>query len=139
MKSLKTSSTRTGRWTPSEIQTLQRVYGSNTKERLARILRRSVDSIEHQARNCQLSKNKVFVKKHRGKGVYKMPRWTHKDVKMLRRIYANVSNLEVARTFDRSVSSVVSQAHKLRLYKSARRLQGMGRANIRGRWETKDR
>ncbi|MSU36265.1 MAG: hypothetical protein EXS36_14450 [Pedosphaera sp.] len=139
MKSLKISSAPTGRWTRSEIQKLQQVYGSNTKERLVRIFRRSVASIEYQARHCHLAKNKVFVKKHRGKGVYKMPRWTPGDLKMLRRIYADLSNLEVARILDRSVKSVVSRAHTLRLYKSARRMQGMGRENIRGRWETEDR
>ena len=138
MKPPKITSVRTGRWTRSEVQKLQRVYGSNSKERLARILRRSVASIEHQARHCQLAKNKVFVKKHRGQGVYKMPRWTPVQVKMLRRIYANLSNLEVARILERSVASVVSQAHTLRLRKSVRRMQGMGRENIRGRWETKD-
>ncbi|MCX6876270.1 MAG: hypothetical protein NTW21_21055 [Verrucomicrobia bacterium] len=139
MKSLKIPSARTGRWTRSEVQQLQRIFGSNSNERLARILRRSVASIQHQARRYQLAKNKVFVKKHRGQGVYKMPRWTPEQVKMLRRIYANLSNLEVARILERSVASVVSQAHVLRLRKSVRHLQGMGRENIRGRWETEGR
>ena len=104
---------------------------------LTRIFARNIASIERQAKRFRLAKNKVFVKRHQGQGVYKMPHWTPEEVKLLRRIYANLSNLEVAESLQRSIGSVVSQAHKLRLYKSVRRMEGMGRENIRGRWETK--
>lgn len=139
MKEKKVAAERTGRWTRPEIQKLQRIYGSKTKEDLARILRRSIVSIENQAKRWQLAKNKVFVKRHLGQGVYKMPHWTSDEVKLLRRIYANQSNLEVARQMQRSIGSVISQANKLGLYKSAKRMKGMGQENIRGRWETEER
>jgi len=139
MKVAKIFAKRTGRWTSAELQQLQRVFGSTSNEGIARILGRSVASIERQAKRRQLAKDKVFVKRHHGQGVYKMPHWDTDQVKLLRLIYANLSNLEVARRLKRSVASVVYKAHALGLRKSPRRVEQMGRENIRGRWETKDR
>ena len=139
MKVSKSLSAKPGSWTRDEIQKLQRVYGSKTKNELARIFGRSHASIEGQAKRLQLAKNKVFVKRHLGEGIYKMPHWTPAEISELKKIYANVSNLEVARKMKRSIGSVVSQANKLGLYKSAKRMKGMGQENIRGRWGAKPR
>jgi DNA-binding CsgD family transcriptional regulator len=139
MNSRKTPLKMRGRWTRPEIQKLQRLYGSHSNQQVARFLGRSVASIERQAELYRLAKDKVFVKGQLGKGVYQMPRWLPEELKLLRRIYKNLSNLEVARRIGRSVSSVVAQANKLGLYKSAHRLEGMGRENIRGRWQSNSR
>ena len=67
----------------------------------------------------------------------KRPRWTPEKIKLLRRIYANLPNCEIARRLERPLGGVVSLAHKLRLNKSVRRMQQMGRENISNRWGTK--
>lgn len=126
-----------GRWTSAEILKLRRLYGSNSGERLARILGRTVASIERQARHYHLGKNKVFVKRWEGVAASTMPRWTRHELVTLRRLYAHLPNLEVARRVGRSFASVVAQAHNLGLHKSAKRMEGMGRENIRHRWGPK--
>ncbi len=139
MKTPKTASKKTGRWTIPETKKLRKIYGSKTKKDLVRILGRSIVSIESQAKRWQLAKDKVFVKRHFGAGVYKMPNWTSEEFKLLRKIYKDLPNLEVARRLQRSIGSVVSQANQLGLYKSAKRIKGMGQENIRGRWDTPER
>ena len=131
-----TTTRRKGRWTRAEILKLRRRYGSNSEQRLARTFGRTVASIERQARHWHLGKNKVFVKRREGVGACKMPRWTHHELATLRRLYAPLPNLEIARRLGRSYASVVMQAYKLGLHKSAKRLEGMGRENIRRRWKS---
>jgi hypothetical protein len=130
---------RKGRWKRAEILKLRRLYGSNSEQRLARTFGRTVASIERQASHCHLGKNKVFVKHWEGVGAYKMPRWTRHELTTLCRLHAPLPNLEIARRLGRSYASVVAQAHKLGLHKSAKRLEGMGRENISRRWGTKRR
>ena len=128
-----------GRWTRAEILKLKRLYGSNSQKSLSRIFRRTVGSIERQAKHYHLGKNKVFVKRWEGESAYKMPRWTRAELAKLRRLHLHLSNLEVARRMGRSLGSIVTQAHELGLHKSAKRLVGMGRENIKQRWGTKRR
>ena len=137
MKNPKSAADKQGRWTPEETVKLRRVYGSKTQSELVRIFGRNSTSIEHQAKRWQLAKDKVFIKQQFGKGAYKMPRWSPEEIEHLRKIYSNLSNLEVARQLDRSLGSVVSQANLLGLYKSRKRMTGMGQQNIRGRWGVK--
>lgn len=62
------------------------------------------------------------------------PRWTRKEVAILRRMYRTKSNEEIADVLGRKVTSVVFKAHRLGLKKGRRRLQEMGRENIAKRW-----
>ena len=59
-----------------------------------------------------------------------MPRWTEAEVELLRKRYPTRSNLEVASELGRSVKSVVSKAHGLKLRKDEQRLREMGQENV---------
>ena len=67
-----------------------------------------------------------------------MPRWTEEELKTLRELYPRTANLEIAATLDRSVKSVVSQAHHMGLKKEMERLREMGRQNVSLRYGKKD-
>ncbi|MBI3951216.1 MAG: hypothetical protein HY314_12265 [Acidobacteria bacterium] len=61
-------------------------------------------------------------------------KWRPSEVNQLRRLYPKHSNQEIARRLRRSLSSVISQAFKLRLKKAPERLVRMGKENIAHRW-----
>jgi hypothetical protein len=61
-------------------------------------------------------------------------RWTRQEVAVLRKMYRNRSNAEIAGVLGRKVVSVVFKARRLGLAKSRKRLSQMGRENIRNRW-----
>ncbi|MDP7559887.1 MAG: hypothetical protein QF745_05045, partial [Planctomycetota bacterium] len=56
-------------------------------------------------------------------------------IELLRNLYPTTPNLEIAQNLNRSVKSVVSKAHDLKLKKSQERLQSMGRENVSLRYE----
>ena len=60
----------------------------------------------------------------------KMPRWSADELNQLREIYPKLSNLEIAKTLGRSVKSIVSKAHSMRLKKDKARLREMGQENV---------
>lgn len=64
-------------------------------------------------------------------------KWSPSEITQLRRLYAKHSNQEIARRLGRSLSSVISQAFKLRLKKAPERLVRMGKENIAHRWGPK--
>jgi len=125
---------RTGRWTSSELHRLKRLFGTRTDEDLARILGRPVEAIRRQAAKLALAKDKAFVRRLEGAPATRMPRWSKEQLELLASLYPTHSNLEIARTLERSVKSVVSKAHQLGLEKSEVRLREMGRENVRRRY-----
>lgn len=64
-------------------------------------------------------------------------KWSQSEINQLRRLYPKYSNQEIARRLGRSLSSVISQAFKLKLKKTPERLVSMGRENISHRWGPK--
>jgi hypothetical protein len=64
------------------------------------------------------------------------PRWTRKEIAILRKMYRASSNAEIADALGRKVSSVVFKGHRLGLSKGPQRLKEMGRENIERRWGT---
>ena len=77
-----------------------------------------------------MAKDKTFIRMLNGEGSTRMPRWAAEELEALKRDYARRSNLEIARRLGRSVKSIVSKAHHLRLKKSFERLRDMGRKNV---------
>ena len=124
-----------GPWTREEVGRFKLVYGTRTDEDLSRIFGRSVEDIQELAREHGLSKDKAFMKKLRGEGATRMPRWKPEELAILRATYADGSNLEIARRLGRSVKSIISTAHRLGLKKSPDRLHEMGRVNVMARFE----
>jgi len=125
---------REGPWTREEVAQFKLIYGSRTDDDLARIFARNIEEVRRLARERGLSKDKAFMKKLRGEGTTRMPRWKQEDLAILRASYADGSNLEIARVLGRSVKSVVSTAHRLGLKKSPDRLHVMGQTNVRARY-----
>ncbi len=118
-------------WTHEEIADLKRLYGTRTDEDIARIFQRPRSSISDKATELCLAKDKAFVRKISGDEVTtRMPRWTKKEIEMLKEMYPVHSNLEIAQLLNRSVKSVVSKAHNIGLKKDPQRLQEMGRQNV---------
>jgi len=62
------------------------------------------------------------------------PRWTRKEISILKRLYRSHSNQAIADAVGRSVSSVVFKAFYMGLKKGPRRLAEKGRSNIAKRW-----
>jgi len=65
-----------------------------------------------------------------------MPRWKAEELEILKGTYSSQSNIEIARQLGRSVKSVVSKAHQLRMKKSSERLREMGRENVSVRYQS---
>ncbi len=59
-----------------------------------------------------------------------MPRWSTEELDQLRDLYPRLSNLDIAKAMGRSVKSIVSKAHSLRLKKDKARLRQMGQENV---------
>jgi hypothetical protein len=124
-----------GRWSREEVLRLRRLYGTRSDEDLALIFGRSVEAIGRIARKYCLAKDKAFAKRLAGQGgATKMPRWSDEELELLREMYPDRPNLEIAQRLNRSVKSVVSKAHHLKLKKDLERLQEMGRENVRLRY-----
>ena len=123
-----------GRWTRDEVATLKRYFGTRTDTDLQKILGRSARSIQKMAAELNLAKDKAFVKKVHGSGATRMPRWTDEEVALLSKMYPDQPNQGIAEELGRSVKSVVSKAHDLRLKKNKSRLQEMGRQNVARRY-----
>jgi len=119
-----------GRWTREETMKLRRIYGTRSDADLAAIFGRNIDSIQRLARRYCLAKDKAFLRRKHGKGASRMPRWGEAEFEVLRELYPDTANLEIARRLGRSVKSVVSKAHHLGLRKNPERLVEMGRENV---------
>lgn len=111
-------------WSPDEVLALRRRYSRTPDAELATALGKTSEDVATKARELALAKDK---KEFKGRP---MPRWTPEQIAELRRDYGTTSNLEFARRFGRSVKSVNSKAHHLKLRKDAARLESMGRENV---------
>lgn len=130
---------RTGPWGAEELAELKRLYGTRTDEDLSKILSRSCEAIRAKAEDLCLAKDKGFLRRlHGHERSSHMPRWSSDELQLLRTLYADHSNLEIAQRLDRSVKSVVSKAHHLGLRKDAERLREMGRQNVSRRYSRSD-
>lgn len=56
--------------------------------------------------------------------------WTTRQLELVRELYPNTPNAEIAAQVGHSVKSVVAEAHRMGLKKSLERLQAMGRTNV---------
>jgi hypothetical protein len=132
---------RDGPWTQLEINDLKRLYGTRSDKSLAVIFGRSFESVRECAEKLCIAKDKAFLRKQSGGAAStRMPRWKAEELDLLRELYPERSNLEIAQQLDRSVKSVVSKAHNMGLKKDPARLREMGRENVslRYRAETED-
>lgn len=120
-----------GPWTSEEVCEFKARYSGRDDEALSLIFGRPVWRIERLARELHLSKDKVFVRRVRGEGATRMPRWTDADVQTLRDNYPRLPGVALARLMGRSLRSINSKAGQLQLRKSPECLSEMGRTNIR--------
>ena len=125
---------RSGPWSSEDTQTLKRLYGTRTNEDLSLILGRTIEDIQGEAKRLCLAKDKGFRRRRGADKPTRMPRWSNDEVALLRDLYPDHPNLEIARRLSRSVKSVVSKAHDLGLRKTTKRLREMGRENVNLRY-----
>ena len=117
--------------TLEEVALFKRIYGSRTDEDLAIVFGRPAADIAALGAQLCLAKDKAFVRRKAGKKLAsKMPRWSAEELDVLRELYPDTPNLEIAKRLGRSVKSVVSKAHALDLKKNPDRLREMGRQNV---------
>jgi len=102
------------------------------------ILGRPVADIEAKSAEICLAKDKGFRRRSGSKKATRMPRWTMEEGDLLKELYPELSNLEIARRLNRSQKSVVSKAHDLGLKKTSKRLRDMGRENVSLRYQKPD-
>jgi hypothetical protein len=121
---------RDGPWEREEVQQFRRVYGTRSDDDLSIIFGRPKRSVQALAAELRLAKDKAFLRRRHGKGASRMPRWSEQEFQVLRELYPDAPNLEIARRLQRSVKSVVSKAHQLGLRKNPQRLVEMGRQNV---------
>ncbi|MCA8965929.1 MAG: hypothetical protein H6838_08770 [Planctomycetes bacterium] len=131
-----------GVWTRAELQRLKDFYGTRSDEDLEVVVGRPRSEIARVAAQHCLAKDKRFVAQRQSEPAgsapapsgRRMPRWTEAEITELRRIYADLDNLEVARTLGRTVTSVANKANQLGLRKSPTILAQIGRANVAQRY-----
>lgn len=125
-----------GPWTRRELLELKDLYGTRTDDDLEVALLRPRAEIAAVAAQLCLAKDKRFRKAAMARaGTKAMPRWTDEQVAMLRRLYPDLDNLEVARQLGRTVASVANKAHQLDLHKSPELLARIGRDNVIVRYQ----
>ncbi len=129
---------QTSPWSAEDVNDFKRLYGTRTDEDLAIIFGRRIDEIQKRAKGLCISKDKAFLRRRDGsKDATKMPRWSLTELELLRELYPDRSNLEIAQRLNRSVKSVVSKAHNMGLKKDPSRLREMGRQNVSLRYRNK--
>ncbi len=131
-------------WSRDDRRRFKSLFGTRDDRDLAAIFSRTVEEVEELAEELQLRKDKVYLRKcacRRGKidvrgrqAASRMPRWRPAEVERLQELYADHSNLEIATALGRSVKSVVSKAHDLRLRKSRELLERVSRRNVGSRY-----
>lgn len=103
---------------------LRRNFGSWSDENLAARLKCTVEEIAAAGTSLRLAKNKKLFERA-------VPRWTAAELARLRELYPATSNLELARTFGRSVKSITAKAARIKLKKGRERKARMGAENVR--------
>jgi hypothetical protein len=128
-----------GRFSEDEILFLKTFGPSRPDWSLAIALGRDVSVLRRKAKALGLGKDKRLeevpipemepIVRLAPQPRPKMPRWSPEECQILRERYPKVSNLQIARALNRSVSSIVAKANELRLKKDPVRLEEMGREN----------
>ena len=122
---------RGGPWSQGDINEFKRIYGTRTDEDLAIVFGRRMEEVKRKAEDLCIAKDKAFLRrKTGGKEATRMPRWKPEELELLKELYPELSNLEIAQRLNRSVKSVVSKAHNMGLKKDSSRLREMGRQNV---------
>lgn len=121
---------RVGPWSGDEVRMLKRLHGSRQDADLAVVLQRNPSDIRGKAKELCLRKDKTFARRGGEPRTTRMPRWGAADLGLLRALYPDHPNLDIAQRLGRSVKSVVNKARDLGLRKSVRRLRVMGLSNV---------
>jgi hypothetical protein len=131
-------------FTNGELKEFKYIYGSREDEHLAIMFGRPVEDIQKLAARLKLAKDKSSIRKWREHNAgarphgvvppMKMPRWTPEQESLLRQLYPDHSNVDIAGILERSVKSVMSKANDLKLCKSKEFLALMGKMNVSVRY-----
>ncbi len=122
---------RHGAWTHKEDLLLKRLFGTRSTRDLEVCMQRSTADIEVRAAQLCLHKDKHYLHGVAAKKASaRAPRWTVKEVELLRALYSDRENLEIARMMGRSVVSVANKAWQIGLHKGRQAREQIGRNNV---------
>lgn len=110
-----------------DLKEFKRIYGTSRDRDLAAQFGLTIEQVQERADEMCLGKDKKRFPCHR------MPRWSQEEEQRLRDLYPEMPNADIAAELGRTVKSIVSKANKLRLKKDPKRLEDMGRDNVRWR------
>lgn len=110
------------RWTPMEIQILERFYGSIPVQEIADKLHRTYTSVLAKAHTLKLGKARM--------------RWSPLEIQILERFYSTIPSSAIADKLHRTERSVSRKAAKMGLRKSPERVRQMGAENVEHRWRS---
>jgi len=105
-------------WSNEDNKLLKKMYPKNTMQAIADKLGRSFCSVEKRARELGLRKRPSYAH---------YPRWSAKEIELLKKLYPHRNSQEVADKIGRSVGMVRARASKLGLKKSKKFLKTLGR------------
>lgn len=110
--------------TPDQLKEFKRLYGTTANADLAVMFQTSENHVKRLAKEHALGKDKSKFR------VGVMPRWRPDEVELLKELYPDTPNEEIARQLERTTKSVVAKAHYMKLKKSKERLHQMGLENV---------
>jgi len=106
-------------WSNEENKLLKKMFPKNTMRAIVDKLGRPFYSVEKRARELGLRKRPSY---------HHCPRWSAKEIQLLKKLYPHRNSQEVADKIGRSVGMVRARACKLGLKKSKKFLKSLGRA-----------
>jgi DNA-binding CsgD family transcriptional regulator len=106
-------------WSNEENKLLKKMFPKNTLRVIADKLGRSCSSVEKRSHKLGLRKSPSY---------FRYPRWSAKEIELLKKLYPHRNSQEVADKIGRSVNTVRVRACKLELKKSKKYLKTIGRA-----------
>ena len=106
-------------WSNEDDKLLKKMYPKNTMQAISDKLGWSLSSVQNRARELGLRKRPSYSH---------YPRWSAKEIELLKKLYPHRNSQEVADKIGRSVGMVRARACKLGLKKSKKFLKTLGRA-----------
>lgn len=115
-------------WDEDEIAKLKELYPVTLNSDLAKILGKSLSSIEKKGHQLGLSKSKEFRSQINKKNADSSPRcksWTNEEEEFLVENYKKKSGKDIAKKLGRSYASIIYKAQKLGLKKNKKRTKAV--------------
>lgn len=114
-----------------DLEEFKNLYGSMKDVYLAERFDITEAEVRRLANELRLGKDKKLFMGDR------MPRWAEHEEEMLKDLYPYLPNVTLAHLMGRTVKSLTSKAHMMRLVKNSDRIVEMGKQNVAKRKDRK--